>query len=375
MRILHVVGAMVPHGLETWLANVCSCLGGTGYSFDFCCVAGYAGDFEPMLRSLNCNIHLCAVKGRLLPFFRDFRRIVREGEYDIVHSHVHWLSGYVLWLAYLEGARNRYVSIYGAPQGEARPMWRHLYEPAMKLLVKRFATGGTANCEIAMKSFYGEAWRRDRRWRLVYCGVDLERLSRLQNRDGIRERHKIPKGVPVLGHVGRFFPVKNHEFILEVAEILERQGQEFWLMLVGDGPLKAACEQAAGRKGLRRVVFTGRVDNVEPYLGAMDALIFPSLYEGLPQAVLEAQAIGLRCICSTRITEEVRVVPRAVTFLPLEAGAAAWAAECVRVAGLSKLDCDAAMRTLRDSRFSLDRSAKNLFEFYAAHSERVARYV
>src|SRR5205807_5816908 len=100
-----------------------------------------------------------------------------------------------------------------------------------------------------------------------------------------------------------------------------------YLLLVGDGPLRGEVECAAQSMGLAtRVILVGsRSDAARLLMGAMDAFVFPSLYEGLGMALVEAQAAGLACFCSDVIPDEADVVSHSVHRLPLSLPARAWA--------------------------------------------------
>src|SRR5690606_14419248 len=104
-------------------------------------------------------------------------------------------------------------------------------------------------------------------------------------------------------HIGRFHPSKNHPYLLRVfKEILEKQ-RDAKLIIIGDGALRSVLEQQIQSLGLiDSVILTGKRTDVPELLQAMDVLLFPSLYEGLPGTVLEAQAAGLPCIISSNIT-------------------------------------------------------------------------
>ena len=115
----------------------------------------------------------------------------------------------------------------------------------------------------------------------------------------------------VLGHVGRFSPVKNHEYLLEILKECikeEKEAPVFKLMLLGEGPLMESIRQQAEEKGLSdRVLFLGNQREVYRYYQAMDFFLLPSFYEGLPGTAIEAQASGLAGMISDTITPEAVV--------------------------------------------------------------------
>lgn len=136
----------------------------------------------------------------------------------------------------------------------------------------------------------------------------------ISDRREIRKKYNIPGDAIVIGNVARFSPQKNQRFLIEVFSKLlnaKKQGteadkSELYLMFCGDGELKAECEEQAKRLGVSdNVIFAGNCREVEKYYSAMDIYAFPSIYEGLPGVVVEAQASGLICRISDTITDEV----------------------------------------------------------------------
>jgi glycosyltransferase involved in cell wall biosynthesis len=158
--------------------------------------------------------------------------------------------------------------------------------------------------------------------------------------------------------------VKNHQFLIRIAEEISKLHSNVWFLLVGEGPLRQQLQELARRRGLTRVIFTGAVTEVECYLRSMDLFVFPSLWEGLPQSMIEAQAAGLGCLCSDAVTREVAIVPGAVRFLPLAAGARAWADACLAMAGQPKIDPQYALERVSDSPFAIHKSVERLQLLY-----------
>jgi glycosyltransferase involved in cell wall biosynthesis len=151
-------------------------------------------------------------------------------------------------------------------------------------------------------------------------------------RKAVRERYGIPEDALVIGHVGRLDPVKNHTYIAAVGRELEHLGgrKNVYYLFAGKGSLKDEIQKAFEKAGLgERLIFTGQLEREETagiYQG-FDVFVFPSLYEGLPGTVIEAQASGLPCVIADTITQEVDLT-ELVKRLPLgEENAGKWAAE------------------------------------------------
>jgi glycosyltransferase involved in cell wall biosynthesis len=193
-------------------------------------------------------------------------------------------------------------------------------------------------------------------------GVDLQ--SFLEPRNLLRRADlAIPADALVVGHVGRLNGQKNQAFLLEAFAKAAAQDPRLHLAIVGEGPLEDALNEQA--RGLERIHFLGRRGDVPTLLtGLFDAFAMPSLHEGLPVALLEAQAAGLPCLISERIGMQVLVLPEIVETLSLEQGTDAWAAQMLNAVRRGRMPRHEAVRRMRLAGFDSRLSAERLVGFY-----------
>ena len=368
IRVLHVLGSMNRGGVETWLMHVLRHINRERFQMGFCCLSGEPGVYAPEVEALGSKVYSCRLTKNLLEFNRQFDHILTMGHYDVVHSHVHHFSGYILWRAAKRRIRQRIAHSFTAPPEENASFLRRLYKVLMKRWIHRYATLGLGNSQESMCSLFGESWQHDARWQLLYCGIDLVPFERLGDVSSVRSQYGIPQDAAVIGHLGRLTPAKNHRFLIEIAKEINKRRDDVWFLLVGDGPLRQQLQEYVRQQGLTKMIFTGAVADIEPYLRSMDLFLFPSLWEGLPQSVIEAQSAGLRCLCSEAVTREVAVVPDAVRFLPLSESVSAWAGTCLAMAGERKIDPCYALRKVADSPFAIEKSVEKLACLYTGIS-------
>ena len=131
----------------------------------------------------------------------------------------------------------------------------------------------------------------------------------------------------VIGNVARFCPQKNHHGMIDIFEAIHKKNKDTVLVLVGEGVLMPEIKELVQQKGLQEsVCFEGIRNNVPEYLNAFDIFLFPSLYEGLPVSIIEAQAAGLRCLLSDTIDKATDITGD-ITFVPLSASPEMWATQ------------------------------------------------
>ena len=238
VRVLHIIGAMDYGGIETWLMHVLRHINRTKFQFDFCYTKPEPGAYALEIEALGGRMVACLLKkSNPLSFARRFRSVLREGRYDVVHSHVHHFSGFVVRLAHQEQVPVRIAHCHNTSDGKGSGPSRILYHALMKHWIRKYATHGLAASQDAARALFGPNWQSDPRFRVLHCGIDLEPFRQEVSREPVRQELGIPLDAPVVGHVGRFVPQKNHTFLLEIAAEVVKLRTEVRFLLVGDGPL------------------------------------------------------------------------------------------------------------------------------------------
>lgn len=180
-----------------------------------------------------------------------------------------------------------------------------------KMIDVKFSCG-----EKAAKWLYGDC----KNVRIISNGIyaDCFKFDK-NNRKKMRETLKINENTLVLIHVGRFMPVKNHCFLIDIIQELHaKRNIDFKLLLVGTGELENTIKQKVDDLKLNNYVsFLEDRNDIPNLLNASDIFLLPSLFEGFPVTLVEAQASGLPCIVSDTISEEVNILDL-VTFTSID---------------------------------------------------------
>ncbi|WP_407884516.1 glycosyltransferase family 1 protein [Scytonema sp. NUACC26] len=381
VRILHVLGSMNRGGIETWLMEILRHIDRDRYKMDFLVHTTQPAAYDEEIRGFGSRILPCLYPSRPWSYALNFQRIMREfGPYDIVHSHVHHFSGYVLWLAKYAGVPIRiahtHTDTVSSEQREG--FYRRMYFHLMKSLINRFATVGLASNYRALAALFGSDCDYDLRWRVVNYGFDLTPFQERIDPNLVRAELGIPADAFVIGHVGRFVEVKNHTFILDIAaEVIQRE-PKMYLLLVGDGLLRPDIEQKAVQLGLSdRVIFTGvRSDIPRLMRGAMDVFLFPSLYEGLGNVRLEAQAAGLPSVISDVVPEQGDVIRPLVKRVSLSLPACLWAETLLQHRDAASIISPSdAWVQMANSQFNVETALKQMKNIYLSQFQKLNEVV
>ncbi len=369
IRILHVVASMNRGGIEVWLMHMLRHIDRERFQMDF--VTSSSGEFDEELRSLGSQVFRRATPRPLKRFHSSFRQLLREQPpYQIVHSHLQHFSGVVVRLAALECVPVRIAHSHNSESsGPGRiGLKRRGYLTLAKWLIDRYATLGLACSACAGDDLFGTHWENDARWSLHPYSMPFTRFAK-DEQTGRALRHElgIPSDVFVLGHVGRFAEQKNHTFLISMFAEAHRRNSNLRLLLLGAGPLRPQIQEQVTHLGLEsQVVFAGvRPDVPEIMATVMNGFVFPSLYEGLGIALVEAQAAGLPCVVSDTIADEATVVEPLVTRCSLSAPIERWAEALLKMARTSvPVSRAQALQAVTSSCFDVTQGVQALASLY-----------
>ena len=357
IRVLQVMPAMDAGGMETFVMNVYRAIDRDKVQFDFVYHYDKPCLYDYEIQALGGQIYKFSVRqdNNLPRYLHRLGRLFAEHpEYRILHGHY---SGFGMF--YNAVARRRGVPVrVGHSHNTA-------YEPNLvgrldKLMSAHFDKGLTDRFACSRKA--GEMLFGVSPFTVLPNGVDTEAFARHDPaaRARLREHLGVAEDELLLGHVGRFSVQKNHAGLLRIFAAVCEQFPRARLLLLGEGPLEDDTHALAEELGLaKRVIFAGVRTNVQAFYHAMDAFLLPSLFEGLPVVLVEAQAAGLPCFVSDTIDRGAAFAD-GVHFLPLE-DPAAWARALAKN-GLAR-NPNAQAQAL-EAGFDVRTSAGILQEFY-----------
>lgn len=329
IKILNVFGLMNRGGAETGAMQALRRMDKSKFQYDFLVLKKGTGHFDSEILSHGSKIiYLEGVKNPF-KFYRNFKQILKVyGPYQIIHSRVHHFSGIVLLYAKLLGIPVRIAHSHSdLPESkDTITVLRRIYYLITELLINGFSTVGLAVSRIAAKSLFGQKWKTESRFQVLYTGIDLKPYEKSQKNLLTKKSFGIPENSIIIGHVGSFRKAKNHQFLINIFYKLHAKHPQYHLLLCGDGPLKTDIQQMVEKLNINtNIHFLGIRDDIpDLMMHIMDIFVLPSIYEGLPHVGIEAQAAGLHCIFSETITREVQVNGQLVCFLPIEHSVEIW---------------------------------------------------
>lgn len=332
MRILHVINGMGTGGAEKDIMNWYRNIDNSKYQFDFL-IRSNQEFYKNEIEKKGGHVYKvspfpqCFIKN-----FRDTKKFLREhcNEYDNIHVHGNALIYiYPLVAAKKFRIKNRIFHVHNTKTGNRIA---YLIHRVNKLIIARYANQFLACSQKAGEFAYGK-----RKFVVINNAMDLKKFK--QNPDYSLRKELSLENRFVVGHVGRFLKAKNHKFLIDIFKKIREKNNNAILLMVGSGGLQHEIVEYAEKMGIiKDVRFLGERNDVEKLLLLMDIMVFPSLYEGVPLVVLEAQASGTKIIYSDRIDDQVQITPFA-RRKSLNDSAETWADE-VLMFYKEKTDCD-----------------------------------
>ena len=356
IRILHIVTYMGRGGLETMLMNYYRHIDRDKVQFDFLVHRDFEADYDAEILSLGGNIyHLPPLN----PFGGSYLKALDEffsahPEYRIVHCHLDCMAGIPLKYAKKHGVPVRIAHAHSSNQTKDA---KYLLKLLFKRNIRKFATELFACSEEAGKWMFGT-----KNFRVLNNAIDGASYAYdPQVRAQVRQELGVAADAFVIGHVGRFAPPKNHSFLVDIlSEAVQRNDRTIGL-LVGEGELRSAAEEKVKALGIgEHAFFTGLRSDVNRLLQAMDVFVFPSVYEGLPVSLVEAQAAGLPCLISDKVPIECKKTDL-VNQIPLTLGAAGWAEAALQAAAQPR---ENTLEQIKAAGFDIEENAGWLTEAY-----------
>ena len=284
-RVVHIIDRLPPDGAERLLCEVLR-YRSDDLDYQVVCLAE-GGVFEPVIRAMGVPVTILGKRrGIDLRLVWRLWRWLRNNKPQIVHTHLFTADTWGRLVARLAGVPLVFSTVHSVNSWQGRV--HRLVDRTLALFTTRLIA---CTAQVAEK-LHNQDGIDARRIVTLANGVDLQRFADVTPVDIERELGASGGG-PWLAVLGRLEPVKGQAYLLECLALLRDQGIEFRCVLIGDGPERESLVEKVTRLQLAdRVYLAGFRDEVPAWLAAIDVLVMPSRWEGLPMALLEAMALG-----------------------------------------------------------------------------------
>ena len=357
IRVAQIIGKWVGGGVEAVVMNYYRHIDKSKIQFDFICDNDSTNIPYDEIESMGGKVILIPPYQKMFKYHKELKKVLKDGNYKIVHSHINALSVFSLFAAKRAKVPVRIAHSHSTTN---KKEWKkNLVKQVLRPFSKLYATNYMACSELAGRWLFGNKAFNKGRVYILNNAIELDKFMYDKAiRDNKRKELGINSNTLVIGHVGRFVEQKNHRFLIDIFNEIKKKNNDSVLLLIGQGPLMDEMKNKVKILGLDSAVkFLGQRSDVNELYNVMDLFLFPSLYEGLGMVLIEAQTNGLFCLASTEVPKIAKVIDN-VKFISLKENASTWCSN-IETIGRS-ID----LKTIKDSGYDIVTEAEKLEQKY-----------
>lgn len=322
-KVLHIVGSLNLGGAETMIMNIFRNIDRSGFRFDFYLSGNSGGFYEEEVLLLGGRIiNVGRRKKHPVKYSIELFKLIRKEKYDVIQIHgTDAMDGLPAFISWLAGAKKICLFSHNT---RGQSMRR---QKIMRAMFMPFVTHPQACSDMAAEWMFG---KRANKTKIIPLPINCDLCVYDQE---FREKERLRLGLTgkkVVGHIGRFQTQKNHEQLIDIFDELIKKDSGYRLILIGAGNLEESIRKKVKKLEIEEyVLFMGQVDKACRMLSIFDVFLLPSLYEGFPTVLLEAQANGLESVVSSTITPSIALTDL-VHFVELDDSASHWADQLIK---------------------------------------------
>ena len=363
IRILHMIGSLEMGGSQAMIMNIYRNIDREKIQFDFVIDKNREGFFEKEITNLGGKIYkMPSFRGTNIHEIRNSWDVFFKEhlEYKILHSHVRSYASLYIPIAKKHGVKTIIHSHSTSNGSGFSALVKAVMQYPLRYQADYFFGCSMAACEW----LFGKKIAKNEKCYVIKNGIDTKNfIFDKDKRNRIRKHLEISESTFVIGHVGRFIEAKNHDFLIEMYSKVYKELPESKLLLIGDGELKNKIIDKCSQYQIQNnVIFTGAIANTQDYYSAMDVFCFPSIWEGLGIAAIEAQVSGLKCILSNEIPNEIDIGLGLVKKIDLNTDINDWVDNILNSRG--GLNRNVKFDVIKKSGYDIADSTKWLQKFY-----------
>lgn len=361
IRVLHVLGKLNRGGAESMIMSIYRNIDRNRVQFDFVKHTETVGVFEEEIKSLGGQIYYIPryTGHNHMKYIKKWRELFKERKTDwIVHGHLRSTATLYLKIA----KKNELITIAHSHSTSNGSGISAMVKNLLQLSIKDNADYNFAASKESGKWLFGEEITEKENFIVFKNAVETDKFLFNNDVRNIKRKELSLEGKTVIGHVGNFSKVKNHDFLVDIYKEYLKLNHNSVMILIGEGSEKEKIKLKVHNYNLdNKILFLGSRLDVHDLLQAMDLFLFPSFYEGFPVSLVEAQTSGIKCVISDSITDEIKITSL-IESISLEQSPKFWAEQINKYSvGYERKDMS---EQIKKAGYDVETMAKWLEEFY-----------
>lgn len=362
IKVLQYTSSMNRAGAETLLMNIYRNINRDKFEFHFITHYKEKSDYEDEIIKLGGKvIYIDRPKIKNLPkYSKDFRALVENyGPYNAIHSHMQLFNGIVLREAKKNNIEVRISHAHLNGDYNKSTLFRKIYERYSMNMIDKYS-----NYKMSCSYDSGKYLYNSEQFMLLNNAIDINLFNLEKKEYFIHEELGLERNIKFITNIARFVDAKNHDFIIEIFDKVMKTDNSYRLLLVGEGELKEKIINKCKEKGIEKYVyFLGIRSDINKILASTDVFLMPSILEGLPVVLVEAQAAGIPCIVSNNIPSQCDLGLKSVKFLDLTLDISKWV-EAILNCKRSNIDFKIRREKIINNGYDLDNNVEILSKIY-----------
>lgn len=365
LRIMYFPGK-ISGGVGAVVMNIFRNIDHEMFKIDFCVPDADEGKFDEEIMASGSKVfHTPQIrKVGLYGYYKAVIKILREnGKYDAVHIHSVHMGAITLLAAKKAGISNRYYHVHNTKDAALDSLPCHsVLENLLKCIICKNATRCLACGREAGQYIYNN--KRD--FTVINNAIDLTKYyPDAQKRRETREKMYIDNDTLVIGNIARFVDEKNQMFFVNLAKTIKLEKMKMIILLIGDGPLQNIVEKKAECERVEDIIhFMGNRNDTAELYNVMDVFCLPSIFEGLPLTLMEAQASGIPIVVSDSVTNEANIGVGSYIRISLQETTEKWL-ECIKKSHDKKVtDKDIIKKCFCENEYEIKSIVKKIQNIY-----------
>lgn len=315
IKVLYILPSLSKvNGISSYVMNYYRNLDRDKIKCDFLTLHNRENYYKSEIENNNDGVFEITLEDskNIFEFIKKIKFFIKEHNYDIIHCNVINLGVFILYFAKKYNIKTRILHVHATQTGEN--VFKKIRNDLILYFAKIFS-----NQYFACSNAAGIAMFKNKKFQVINNAIDeKEFLYNEDYRKEIREELSIKDDEVLLGNIGRICEQKNQKFLLKLLNDLNKKEKKYKLIMVGTGLLEEEIIAETKKMKLEKsIIFLGNRSDVYKIYSAIDILLLPSLYEGLPVVGIEAQCNGVPCLFSNTITDEVKINDN-VKFLTID---------------------------------------------------------
>lgn len=362
IRVLHILQRMEAGGTQALLMNLYRNIDRSKVQFDFLVEYPDKQFYDDEIEQLGGKVYYTSVRidFNIFKFQKQVEKVIKENNYKIVHVHAYTIGYFALKTAKKCKVP---IRIAHSHNNAAVKDIKYLPKLIMQKLYTIYATDLFACSEEAGKYFF-----KNKKYKVLNNAIDSNKFI-FDNSIRINKRKQLKiEDNFVVGHIGRFHPQKNHEFLLKTFVEIKKIKTNAKLILIGSGPLENKINKWIDEYNIKDdVIILNNRSDINEILMAMDIFVFPSLFEGLGIVAIESQAAGTPIIMSEGVSTEACITD-ICKRKSLECSNSDWAKEAIKQAERKDIHMNM-QKYVINAGFDFETTINTLTSFYIDKSK------